>query len=69
MPEVYGDEEYDAELKKCIIKVLTFLCQKIEAMPERQVGTTPAYIQLGVNFAPNAGTAQMLDQIKTYLES
>ena len=69
MPEVYGDEEYAEELKKCIIKVLTFLCQKIDAEAERQVGATPAYIQLGVDFTPKASTAEMLDQIKTFLES
>ena len=69
MPEVYGDEEYDEELKKCIIKVLTFLCQKIDAASERQIGVTPAYIQLGVDFTPKASTAEMLAQIKTFLEA
>lgn len=69
MPEVYSGEKYEAELKACIIKVLAFLCQKIEAATERQVGTTPAYIQLGVDFTPKASTAELLGQIKTYLES
>ena len=69
MPEAYSDEEYTRELKKCIIKVLNFLCQKIDATTERQVGTTPAYIQLGVNFTPKASTADMIDRIKTFLES
>lgn len=69
MPEVYGYEEYDRELKKCIIKVLAFLCQKIDAAPERQVGATPAYIQLGVDFTSKASTAEMIDQIRTFLES
>ena len=69
MPEVYGNEEYDRELKKCITKVLTFLCQKIDAIPQRQVGDTPAYIQLGVDFTPKASIDAMLVQIKTYLES
>ena len=69
MPEVYSDEEYAEALKKCIIKVLSFLCQKIDATTERQVGTTPAYIQLGVNFTPKASTADMIDRIKTFLES
>ena len=67
MPEVYGGEEYAKELKKCIVKVLTFLCQKIDAAPKRQVGATPAYIQLGVDFTPKASIEDMLVQIKAYL--
>ena len=69
MPEVYSNEEYTEELKKCIIKVLSFLCQKIDATTKRQVGVTPAYIQLGVNFTPKASTEDMIDKIKTFLES
>ncbi len=69
MPEAYSNEEYDEELKKCVLKVLTFLCQKIDAAPERQVGATPAYIQLGVDFTPKASTNNMLARIKAYLES
>ncbi len=67
MPEVYGNEEYNEELKKCIIKVLAFLCQKIDAIIERQVGATPDYIQLGVDFTPKASADDMLAQIKAYL--
>ena len=66
MPEVYG-EEYGEELKKCIIKVLSFLCQKIDAAPKRRIGDTPAYIQLGVDFTPKASVDEMLAQIKNYL--
>lgn len=69
MPEVYSDEEYTEELKKCVLKVLTFLCQKIDAAPERQVGTTPAYIQLGVDFTPKASADDMLARIKAFLGS
>ena len=69
MPEVNSGKEYDTEFKKCIAKVLTFLCQKIDTAAERQVGVTPAYVQLGVDFTPKASTAEMLDQIKTFLES
>ena len=69
MPEVYGDKEYAKELQKCIVKVLTFLCQKIDAAPKRQVGATPAYIQLGVDFTPKASIEDMLAQIKAYLGS
>ena len=69
MPEVYSNEEYTEELKKCIIKVLTFLCQKIDAATERQVGATPAHIQLGVDFTPKASTEEMLSQIANYLET
>lgn len=69
MPEVHCGEEYTEELKKCIIKVLTFLCQKIDAATERQVGATPAHIQLGVDFTPKASTEEMLSQIANYLET
>ena len=69
MPEVYSNEDYTEELKKCIIKVLSFLCQKIDATTKRQVGVTPAYIQLGVDFTPTASTTEMLAQIKTFLEA
>ena len=69
MPEVYDGEEYTKEFKKCIIKVLSFLCQKIDATTERQIGATPAYIQLGVDFTPKASTAELLTEIKNFLES
>ena len=69
MPEVYDGEEYTEEFKKCIVKVLSFLCQKIEAATERQIGATPTYIQLGVDFTPTASTAEMLTQVKTFLEA
>lgn len=69
MPEVYDGEEYTEEFKKCILKVLSFLCQKIDAAAERQIGSTPTYIQLGVDFTPTASTTQMLAEIKNFLES
>ena len=69
MPEVYDGEEYTKEFKKCIIKVLSFLCQKIDATTERQIGATPAYIQLGVDFTPKASTVELLTEIKNFLES
>ena len=69
MPEVYSDEEYAEALKKCIIKVLSFLCKKIDAAADRQIGITPAYIQLGVDFTPKASTAEMLTEIKNFIES
>ena len=69
MPEVYDGEEYTKEFKKCIIKVLSFLCQKIDATTERKLGSTPTYIQLGVDFTPTASTTEMLAQIKTFLEA
>lgn len=69
MPEVYGHEEYTMEFKKCIIKVLAFLCQKIDAVSERMVGTTPAYVQLGVDFTPNSSADDMLAQIGAYLNA
>ena len=69
MPEVSDGEEYTKEFKKCIIKVLSFLCQKIDAAAERQFGTTPTYIQLGVDFTSKASTAQMLTHIAAFLEA
>ena len=69
MPEAYDGEEYTKEFKKCIIKVLSFLCQKIDATTERQLGSTPTYIQLGVDFTPKASTAELLTEIKNFLES
>ncbi len=69
MPEVYNGEEYAKELKNCVLKVLTFLCQKIDAAPERQIGATPAYIQLGVDFTPKASADDMLVRIKAFLDS
>jgi len=67
MPELYGDEDYVKALKACVVKVLSFLCQKIDGASERQLGATPAYIQLGVDFTPTAGTAEMLTKIKIFL--
>ncbi len=69
MPEVYSGEEYTREFKKCILKILTFLCQKIDGAAERQVGATPAYIQLGVDFTLNASIDDMLTRIKAFLDS
>lgn len=69
MPEVCGGEEYTRELKKCIIKVLAFLCQKIDAVPRRRVGATPGYVQLGVDFTPKSSVHDMLAQIGAYLDS
>ncbi len=69
MPEVNCGEEYAKELKKCIVKVLTFLCQKIDAAPERKTGATPAYIQLGVDFTPKVSAGKMLARIKAFLVS
>ncbi len=67
MPEVYNGEEHAKELKKSVLKVLTFLCQKIDGVAERQVGATPAYIQLGVDFTQTASADDMLAQIKAFL--
>lgn len=69
MPEVCGRETYPEELKKCILKCLVFLCQKIDAAHSRSLGSTPAYIQLGVNFTPEKSTAEMLAQIGAFLSA
>lgn len=67
MPEVCDGKEYNRELRNCITKVLAFLCQKIEAAPDRRLGDTPVYIQLGVDFSPVKSTTQMLEQIQEFL--
>lgn len=69
MPEVSEGKEYSQALKNCIMKVLCFLCQKIDATHTRQPGATPAYIQLGVDFTHQKSAGQMLDQIRDYLEA
>lgn len=69
MPEVYDGEAYTEELRKCIVKVLTFLCQKMDAVQNRQLGDTPGYIQLGVDFEPAHSTDEMLQQIKNFLDA
>lgn len=69
MPEVSEGKEYSRALKSCIMKVLCFLCQKIDAVHTRQPGSTPAYIQLGVDFTPRKSAGQMLEQIRDYLEA
>lgn len=68
MPEVWADDAYTEELRKCVIKVLSFLCQKIDAAPERQPGMTPGYIQLGVDFTPKKSPGEMLEQIGEFLK-
>lgn len=68
MPEVYDGEAYTEELKKCMIKICSFLCQKIGAVQGRQLGDTPDYIQLGVDFEPRHSISEMLHQIKDFLE-
>lgn len=67
LPEVYDGEAYIEELRKCIVKVCSFLCQKIDAVPNRTLGETPDYIQLGVDFTPTHSIDEMLQQIKTFL--
>ncbi len=69
MPEICSGDAYEAELRACMVKVLTFLCQKIDAAESRQVGATPAYIQLGVDFTPKKSIGEMLEQIGNWLEA
>ena len=68
MPEVFEGEAYTEELRKCIVKVCSFLCQKIDAVSNRNLGDTPDYIQLGVDFTPTQSIDDMLGQIKAFLE-
>lgn len=68
MPEVCEGAEYTEELRKCIIKVLVFLCQKLEVAPSRYRGEIPDYIQLGVDFEPKKSIREMLERIGEFLE-
>ncbi|MBR4069396.1 MAG: helix-turn-helix domain-containing protein [Clostridia bacterium] len=69
MPELYSNEEYAGELRQCITKILSFLCQKIDSAQGRLSGDTPAYIQLGVDFSPTASVEEMLAQISAFLQA
>lgn len=67
MPEVCDGDAYTEALRTCITKVLVFLCRKIDCAPDRRLGDTPAYIQLGADFTPVKSTQEMLDQIREFL--
>ena len=68
MPEVFSGEAYIEELRNCVVKICSFLCQKINAASNRNLGDTPDYIQLGVDFTPTQSIEEMLRQIKDFLE-
>lgn len=69
MPELRDGEDYTAELKQCILRVLVFLSQKIQTAPVRQLGDTPDYIQLGADFTPTETVPEMLHRIETFLNA
>lgn len=66
MPEGY-DEEYRDHLKKAVMKAIVFLNQKIDALHRRQVGKTPEYLQLGVDFTPHKPVNEMMGVIASFL--
>lgn len=68
MPEVCDGDAYTTALKACVVRVLTFLCHKIGTASTREFGTTPAYIQLGVDFTPKMGTDQMLALLREFID-
>lgn len=67
MPEICEREDYPAALRECILKVLVFLCGKIDTISERNMVKTPEYLQLGVDFKPQKTADEMLTQISTFL--
>ena len=69
MPEVYNSKAYTEELRECVTKVLSFLCQKIDAVQDRRFGDTPSYIQLGIDFTPVYSTNETLRKIKDFLNT
>lgn len=66
-PEVCEGEEYEHELRKVIVKALVFFCGKIDAIPTRERGATPEYIQLGVDFEPTMSVEAMLARLGEFL--
>lgn len=68
-PEVCAGEEYAAALRKCILNILTFLCQKVDGVSQHRFGETPLYVQLGVDFVPKKTIQEMLEQIEDFLTS
>lgn len=69
LPEVCDGEAYAAELKQLILKLLVFLCGKIDSMPSRRYGKIPTYFQLGVNWKPKQDAESMLEQIGAFLRA
>lgn len=67
MPETYDGEAYIEQLRASVLKTLVFLCSKIDGLPIRVVGSTPDYIQLGVDFEPKKDIRKMLEQIESFL--
>ena len=68
MPELSSGDGYIRELKSAIVKALVFFCGKIDEVPSRERGRTPAYVSLGVDFAPKKEIGDMVAQIGRFLE-
>ena len=69
LPEVCDGEAYAAELKRLILKLLVFLCGKIDGLPSRSYGKIPIYFQLGVDWEPKQDADRMLAQIGEFLRA
>lgn len=68
LPEVFQGGEYTEQLRQAVLKTLVFLCRKIEHIADRKYGKTPEYIQLGVDFTPEASVEEMLEQLGQFLK-
>ena len=69
LPELCDGDFYKDALKKSIMKVLVFFCGKIDNMSAREYGSTPSYIQLGVDFEAKKDTDEMLKELCAFLKS
>lgn len=67
MAELHEGNGYQQALKAAMTKALVFFCQKIDMLPERRFGTTPEYIQLGVDFTQTKEIDEMLNQLREFL--
>lgn len=67
MPEVCDGDEYMKELRKSIIKLLTFFSDKIKNAPNRKFAKTPSYIQLGADLEPKENLDEILNLIRHFL--
>lgn len=67
MPEIEDGADYENAMRQAVTKALVYLCRRLDALPGRTLGETPAYVQLGVDFTPEKSTEDMLAQIAAFL--
>ena len=67
-PEAYDGYEYNVALAEAIKQILSFICQRIEN-PISSQKTIPDYIQIGFHSNRNANYEDLLETIKSFLET